>query len=256
MVELKVGDIAMVIKRFKVFRVFPDTLDMCDDNGNCITVSKKIAFFEDYKLEHFMKAMKQAVLETAKSLLKANNKVTTLEIKLELRRDYPYYYWDQETVSSYMAQFAGDGIFNYTDNGTYREYSLANAFVNTGLASKTVSNKPATTTGALQPTGIRHSFGKVAGTVPSQPNTSKSKAVAHKRGRGRPRKVTNSNLLTKAQAYNLAGTPSFENVKVNGAIVTWAQIRKWKKSPQGYLTPSKLDKTTEITWAGTTYQVK
>jgi hypothetical protein len=88
-----------------------------------------------------MKAMSKAVLSTAKDLLKANNTVTTLEIKLQVRRDYPYFYWDQPTISKYMDGFAGDGIFKYTDNGTYRTYSLVTTPLTSAPATKRASTR-------------------------------------------------------------------------------------------------------------------
>lgn len=67
--------------------------------------------------------MKNAALAVANKLLKANNTVTTLEIKVELRKTDPEFFWDQATVSRLMDEFAQAGTFVYTDNGTYRIYS-------------------------------------------------------------------------------------------------------------------------------------
>lgn len=120
-----IGCVIRLRKPFKVFRKYPNNeFDVCDEDGNCIKVKENEIYLSQLNNKQTMKAMKDAVLATAKSLLKANNTVTTLEIKTELRRDYPYYYWDQSTVSKYMADLAGDGVFNYKDNGTHRIYSL------------------------------------------------------------------------------------------------------------------------------------
>ena len=76
-----------------------------------------------------MKLMKQAVLDTANKLCKANNTVTTLEIKTELRKTHPYFHWIQNSrngltgVSEYMDELHQEGHFTYTDNGQYRVYS-------------------------------------------------------------------------------------------------------------------------------------
>jgi hypothetical protein len=63
------------------------------------------------------------LIETvAKELLHANNTITTLEIKDELRKKHPHSPWWQFQISETMAFFADQGIFNYTDNGSYRTY--------------------------------------------------------------------------------------------------------------------------------------
>lgn len=76
-----------------------------------------------YIKQNKMKQMKQAVLDTAKKLMTPNNRTTTLELKLQLRKDYPNFYWNQDKVSKLMDEFATKGNFTYTDNGTYRTYS-------------------------------------------------------------------------------------------------------------------------------------
>lgn len=68
----------------------------------------------------------EKVLAIAKKLCTANNTVSNLEIKNELRRRYPYNRWDQKEISSIMNGYFQDGIFNFTDNGTFRVYSLKN----------------------------------------------------------------------------------------------------------------------------------
>ena len=65
------------------------------------------------------------VFKVAKSLCKANNTVTTLEIKNELRKKYSKRNWRQSEISQVMADFYLDGKFNYFDNGTFRVFSLA-----------------------------------------------------------------------------------------------------------------------------------
>jgi hypothetical protein len=68
--------------------------------------------------------MRDAVKNTAIKMLKPSNKVTTLELKLQLRKDYPSFYWKQETVSQIMNSLSNENVFNFTDNGTFRTYSL------------------------------------------------------------------------------------------------------------------------------------
>jgi hypothetical protein len=215
----------------KVFRDYGDGwIDVCDDDGNCLKVSKKNLHkpITEYYInkEGYMKAMKDAVLTVAKGLLKANNTVTTLEIKLELRRDYGYYFWTQQVVSDFMDQFAGDGIFTYTNNptGTYRIYSLA--------TPATV----AVTTGPVS--------SKVTGTLT--------------KWRGRPRKrnyIVLGNTMTRAIAQGHVVAGNFDNVTIGTDIVTPADIKRQKKSPKGYLTSAKVNRINEITVAGKIYVV-
>lgn len=223
---------AMLTLTIQVFRDYGNGwVDVCDDDGNCLKVSKKNLHkpFSEYciKKEDYMKQMKDAVLTVAKNLLKANNTVTTLEVKTELRRDYPYYFWTQQVVSDYMAQFAGDGIFSYTDNGVYRTYSLAT---------------PAT-------------VAATAGPVSS--SLSGASKVTGKRGRPRKTKATtNPGLIDRKVAQGLVATTGFESFRIDGKVITRADIRAQKKSPWGYLTTKKLNKMDEITVSGTTYIVK
>lgn len=238
MAEIKIGDTWVLVLPVKVFRDFKDgTFDVCDEDGNCLrTIKENLTT----KIENKMKAMKDAVLTVAKQLAKANNTVTTLEIKTELRRDYPYYYWTQDIVSNYMAQFAGDSIFTFTDTGTYRIYSLAtptHVKITAGPVSKTVT----VSSGGGTVTGIS----KVAGKTASKPVAVTSK-----------RKSSLGNVINKSKAYSLATDAGFESVVVNGALITRAAIRAQKKSPSGYLTNTKLNKVSEITVSGKTYKVK
>ena len=197
MAEIKIGDEVVLVEPFKVFRLLADgRLDICDSDGNCISVNPNQVTLK----QTTMKAMKDAVLGTAKDLLRANNTVTTLEIKGQLRKDYPYYYWDQSTVSKYMNGFAGDGIFSYTDNGTYRTYSLVN------VTKKAPVIKPTTKTVVYK--------------------AAKSLIIKT------PRKtVSRGNLLNFIQkAVNVEGVYT-----VSGHYVSTSDIRNQKKSLIGYI---------------------
>ncbi len=237
--EPKVGELAQLIVPVMVFRDFGnDMFDVHDDEGTCINVSTKALhkpFIHSLNAVSIMTQQKDAVLAVAKRLAKANNTVTTLEIKTELRRDYPYYYWTQQAVSDYMAQFAGDGIFTYTDNGTYRIYSLASP------TSVAATAGPVSTKVSSKLIGISKVAGKVA---------SKTPAPAVKRGRGRPRKNTG---LAIARGTILMY--DVDSLVVDGKTVTKADIRAQKKSLAGYLTASKLAKVTAITVKGVTHPV-
>lgn len=113
-----------------VYRVLPrNTFDVCSPkSGDCWTVSILEIVLSDKNTTN-MKLMKQAVKDTANRLCQANNTVTTLEIKTELRKTHPYFHWIQNSrngltgVSEYMDELQQEGHFTYTDNGQYRIYS-------------------------------------------------------------------------------------------------------------------------------------
>lgn len=226
-VNPKVGDIVHTMLAFKVFRNFGEYMDICDSEGNCIKAPTKSLSISTTNKKENMKAMKDAVLTVAKQLAKANNTVTTLEIKTELRRDYPYYFWTQQAVSDYMSQLAGDGIFTYTDNGTYRTYSLVK------------SGKGVAPTAGTGTTSV--SIMKVAGTIPTKAGN---------------RRRTPKATISRSVVFTYADSPAFESVTINGTIVTKNHIKSQKKSPTGYLTPTKIQKVEAITVGGKTYIVK
>ena len=67
------------------------------------------------------------VFNMAMRLLKPQNRITTLEIKMQLIKDYPSIKWKQEFVHDAMDAFYRQGFFTITDdNGTYRTYSDPN----------------------------------------------------------------------------------------------------------------------------------
>ena len=231
--KVKIGTEVQIMRPFKIFRQLNDgSYDACDAHGNCLKVNpNEINILTKNQSE--MKAMKDAVLKVARDLARANNTVTTLEIKTELRRDYPYYFWDQATVSNYMAQLAGDGIFNYTDNGTYRTYSLAKA-----PATKTTSSAKTLNIVVTKSLGVSGSAG-VVGTAGTKSKKKKSK-----------------NILARNQVIFCTVSPKFQSVKLaSGKVVDKNTIRSQKKSPEGYIMP-KLHNVVEITVDGITYQVQ
>lgn len=71
---------------------------------------------------------KGLVLGTAQRLIAKNGKTTTLDIKNDLRKNHPNYYWPQNTdnnclgVSEIMDGFFNQNLFAYSDNGTFRTY--------------------------------------------------------------------------------------------------------------------------------------
>ena len=66
---------------------------------------------------------KKIVQDVGTHLIESNGSTTTLDVKQELRNQG---YWAvQHEISTFMSQLADDGVFEYTDNGTYRIYQLS-----------------------------------------------------------------------------------------------------------------------------------
>lgn len=225
----EVGDTVTVLRAFRVFRISGSSLDICDIDGNCLTVSEKEIHLQNKTI--IMKAMKDATLAVATTLAKANNTVTTLEIKNELRRDYPYYFWTQDIVSKYMDQLAGDGVFTYTDNGTFRTYKLV---------SKKANGKSAPLSKSITITA-----GK--GTSNNVSNSASQTATGVK---------VQKTKIDWQRVVQLASNPQFVAVTLfNGQTVSKQTIRSQKKSPAGYINP-KLGRIKSITVGNTQYNVK
>jgi hypothetical protein len=55
-------------------------------------------------------------------LLEANNSITTLEVKNQLRTSHPEFSWLQKDISNFMNDMHLAGDLTYDDNGTYRIY--------------------------------------------------------------------------------------------------------------------------------------
>jgi hypothetical protein len=61
----------------------------------------------------------------ANKLAQPNNTITTLEIKLELRKQFPNEAWYQQDISDTMRELSDEQqLFDYYDNGTFRTYTL------------------------------------------------------------------------------------------------------------------------------------
>lgn len=223
-----VGDEVVLVEPFKVFRILTDgRLDICDSEGNCISVEPNHVKIKQTD----MKAMKDAVLKVATDLATAKNTVTTLEIKVELRRDYPYFFWTQDVVSKFMDQLAGDGVFTYTDNGTYRIYSLTTA-----------------TPSGRVPAGFAAPLSKSLTTTVKA--SSANRAVAPSTYKVQKSKITWNKVL------QLAGNPQFVAVTLaNGTTITKDNIKAQKKSPLGYISP-KQGRIKNINVGNTQYNVK
>lgn len=93
----------------------------------------------------------QTIKQVANALLKANNTVTTLELKVELRKKYPSQKWKQSDISQAMNDLYLQGLYTYTDNGTYRVYSAVAAPVaKTVVSGRKASTQKVSRTKALE----------------------------------------------------------------------------------------------------------
>jgi hypothetical protein len=124
-----------------IFRMFANkTYDVCNKKGDCWRVKES----EIVKNNSAMKQMTEAVINTAKRLLKSQNKVTTLEIKAEVIKTHPTYFWTQNCVSAIMDDAFKAGMFTYYDTTTggnqHRVYS------DPGVKVRNVKIKPQMTT--------------------------------------------------------------------------------------------------------------
>ncbi len=93
-------------------------------------------------------AMQAEVLRVAKELAVANNTFTTLEIKTKLIKEVPEVKWTQAFISDTMLEYEQEGKFTFTDNGTYRTYSLVK------LLTKTVKSGPALRVSVSKPKAV------------------------------------------------------------------------------------------------------
>lgn len=66
----------------------------------------------------------EKVIQVFNDLLKGGD-TTTLDVKLELREQYPIEYWTQDFVSQVISNYVDDNhTITYSDNGQYRVYKL------------------------------------------------------------------------------------------------------------------------------------
>lgn len=76
----------------------------------------------------FQKIKTDLIKEETLNLLKANNKVTTLEVKLSLMSKCPAIFWKQKEVSDVLKEMAdNEDLFVSSDTGTHRIYSLVDS---------------------------------------------------------------------------------------------------------------------------------
>ena len=126
----------LIHEQVTIFRVLPnDKYDVCNKKGDCWVVNA----LEIFKIDTPMVQMTQAVIDTANRLLKAQNEVTTLEIKAEVIKTHPNYFWTQNFVSAVMDDAYKAGMYTYYDTSTggntHRVYS------GTGVKIRNVKQK-------------------------------------------------------------------------------------------------------------------
>lgn len=159
MSNLKVGD-TVRINIFSDFYLNNDDYNPINEEGKIVVIDKArndfqigvtwenglyntynyedLELVKQNKTTNIMQLMKDAVEKAANRLLQANNTVTTLEIKTELRKSDPHFRWKQNTdgtvpgVSELMNELHNEGKFLYYDNGTYRVYNDPNKVASVG----------------------------------------------------------------------------------------------------------------------------
>lgn len=82
------------------------------------------------------------IIAAANKLLTANNTVTTLEIKNELRKTHSTMWWDQQSISDCMRTASNNASFDFIDNGTFRVYSGTPTRVPANTQAAPVAKRP------------------------------------------------------------------------------------------------------------------
>ena len=95
-----------------IFRVFKDnTYDVCNKSGDCWRVN----ITEIFKINNPMKQMTEAVINTAKDLCKTSKNVSILDIKQNVVKTHPQYFWTQAYISAVMSDAYKAGIFTQSN---------------------------------------------------------------------------------------------------------------------------------------------
>jgi len=238
----KIGEIVTI------FRKFADhTMDVCGDRGECWRI-----YPNEVKTINMFNARK-AVLDTANRLLKSQNKITTLEIKVELMKTYPRHTWFQTVVSAIMDDYHKQGMFTYYDTVTggnqHRVYSA------TGVKIRNVKVKKqtmATTTTGMKKSATRTATTKVS--VPTTKSISKTKALElMENNKGHFFTATfiakKGERTINCQYLKDQGRSSLGYVKVREAI-------KAKMDPKDSIRNINLQTLKSLKIAGNTYRVK
>lgn len=120
----------------EVYRKYPDwdAYDVCEKpTGDCWMIRETDTELFKSKIQINMlqqanQMIKTAVQITADKLLATNGTTTTLDVKNQLRIDFPFFYWVQNSepnvkgVSEWMDELANDGCYAYSFDGHHRTY--------------------------------------------------------------------------------------------------------------------------------------
>ena len=159
--EIKIGDMVEVIssKHAQHWLEIPQIVEVLyvskyitvkgKHKDSNVIISQGISI-EDIKLiknktNKMTQTPTQKIEQVAKDLAVANNTVTTLEIKTELRKRYQNEKWYQSDISDVMDDLNSESKFSYTDNGTFRVYSLVVKPKTTTSVLKTTTKNMSTT---------------------------------------------------------------------------------------------------------------
>jgi hypothetical protein len=247
----------------KVFRIFgDDTYDVCNKNGDCWRVN----YSEILELEDPMKQMTEAVINTAKNLCKAQNQVTTLEIKTEVMRTHNMYHWTQAFVSAVMDDAQRAGMFTFTESDgisapRHRIYSqvgvnipkVKTSTMKTAVAVKTGNRKTSVPKAAIKK-AVKQAFAPAVVAAPTK-TISKTKALElMENNKGhfftatfidkKSQERTMNCQYLKDQTYSKLGY-----VKVREAI-------KAKMKPEDCIRQINLQTLKALKIAGNSYKVK
>lgn len=89
-----------------------------------------------------MNQNKKNMVELVFRRMLVQGSTTTLDVKKQLRNDFPKYKWNQDNVSEALMEIeSNDSNLTFTDNGVYREYTVVGYNSNGPIkVSKTTSN--------------------------------------------------------------------------------------------------------------------
>lgn len=168
-----------------------------------------------------LQAKQKAVQDTANRLLKANNTVTCLEIKVDLWNNskesiggvpYKDLYWDEQMISDYMNQNCQSWGLCFVDDPNpvpHRVYSLVGQPVNHPVvASPTAQTNPRTgqpyKRGPYNKTAARRAVIVSTPTVPTRiPGGPKKAAVSTPTPSGVSKKVVGNIYISRSKALDL-----------------------------------------------------
>lgn len=222
---------------------------------------------------------KDLVLQVAQDLCKPNNSITTLEIKMELRKRYPDFLWNKyyvgsiPGVSDLFHELVREGKFrSIADNGIFQTYAdvnwLSQAPVRLFTKRKKVSApKKATFGGGTPQKG--QSVNKTTGQPVSHTDTATGKTLAIPKGSKSISAKKAKEMMTnnKGQFFTAVFTKQDGTTRIlNGQYlkdqqdgtnnVKVREAGKAKATPQDSIRNVPLDRLHALRIAGNVYRVK